>query len=103
MEAINQKTVAGYAEATRQANATGQQIVVEVDARLKSMGSDIQQIKSAPVMSGSQQTLSPGQGSSQDVVSPKECPVGKLSDGCTVEDFRQWCESVEKHLESHRT
>ena len=31
MEAINQKTEAVYAEATRQANATGQRLGVEVD------------------------------------------------------------------------
>ena len=81
----------------------GQQIVSEVDARLKAMGTEILQIKSSPAAAASSNTAQPGQGSVHDVVSPKDCPVGKLSDDATVGDFRHWCESVENHLESHRT
>ena len=38
-----------------------------------------------------------------DVVSPKDCPVGKLSDEASVGDVHHWCGSIEKHLESDRT
>ena len=102
-EAINLKTEAVYAEATRQANATWQRIVVEVDSRHKTMGAEIQQIKSASAAAASSQTSAPGQGSTHDVVSPKHCPVGKISDEASVGDFRHLCDSIDNHLESHRT
>ena len=60
MEAINQKTEAVCAEVTRQANTTGQQIVSEVDSRVKAMGVEILQIKSSPVAAASVDTSPPG-------------------------------------------
>ena len=44
MEAINQKTEA----VTRQATSIGQQIISEVDSRLKAMGTDTMQIRNSP-------------------------------------------------------
>ena len=44
MEQIHHKTEALYTEATHQSTHTGQQIVSEVDACLKSMGADILEI-----------------------------------------------------------
>ena len=57
----------------------------------------------APRLQRPGDTSRPGQGSIHDVVSPKDCPAGRLSDDASVGGFRHWSESVENDLESHRT
>ena len=61
------------------------------------------EIRIPPVAATSGDTSRPGQGSIHDVVSPKDCPAGKLSDDASDGDFRHWCERAENNLASHRT
>ena len=96
LESIDQKANVIYAEANRVSQEKSEQVVQLMKQEVVTLREQINQVGAyaesrAPGMSA-------GPSNSQDLVSPKECPVAKISDGINVGDFKHWCLTFENHL-----
>ena len=103
--ALDAKANSIYTESVRQSQIKTEQVVHALNQELIVIKGDIIRVAdaaSASPSTGPDQAFGGGS-RGQDLISPKECPVSKISDGISVGDFKHWCLTVENHLESHRT